>query len=103
MCKHTPGPWDYGTVLSNETRYYQGIYSKAGRPLGVIYGDANHNWTNEDRANVQLVTAAPKLLAAAEQALALLLTIQDEQEGPLPMPWPEIQALEDAIKSTEDK
>jgi hypothetical protein len=37
----------------------------------------------------------------AKVTLAKLRTIQEREEGPLSMPWPEIQALEETIRRVE--
>lgn len=62
--KPTPGPWNAGTVEGNETRYVQPYFSGSGRCIGVVYGDIDHKWTDEHRANAQLIAAAPELLEA---------------------------------------
>ena len=66
--KSTPGPWNTGTVLSNETRYTQPIFTDKGRCLGEVYGNINHSWTDEHRANARLIAAAPDLLEACKYA-----------------------------------
>ena len=73
--KSTPGPWNTGTVLSNETRYTQPIFTDKGRCLGEVYGNINHSWTDEHRANARLIAAAPDLLDACELAYCKLLDL----------------------------
>ena len=41
------------------------------------------------------------LLNAAKEAAMLLHRIQDATEGPMQYPWPEIEALEEAIAEAE--
>jgi hypothetical protein len=38
-----------------------------------------------------------RLIQAAEEALRILKLAQEEQEGPMQMPWPEIEELEQAV------
>lgn len=53
----TRRPWITGTVDSNETRYFQPIWSE-GRCVGIVYGEVNHKWTDEHRANAHLIVTA---------------------------------------------
>jgi hypothetical protein len=39
----------------------------------------------------------------AKATLAKLRTIQEREEGPLSMPWPEIQTLEETIRRVEEE
>ncbi|MDP2735625.1 MAG: hypothetical protein Q8P12_05465 [bacterium] len=63
----TPGPWTTGTVEANETRYTQPIFTPAGKCIGVVYGDVDHKWTDEHRANAALIANAPAMAARIEE------------------------------------
>ena len=44
----------------------------------------------------------PSLLEASKEALRVLTLVQiEEEKDPLPMPWPVIQDLEEAIRKEE--
>ena len=42
-----------------------------------------------------------RAIKEAKATLAKLRAIQEEEEGPLSMPWPEIQQLEETIRRVE--
>lgn len=86
--QHTPGPWTLETV-----RTTSGMCHKVG-PFPWRNGQMNHaciyvdgSFTNsrtseiagELAANARLIAAAPDLLDAAKQALAIIREIQDEE------------------------
>ena len=43
-----------------------------------------------------------RAIKEAKATLAKLRTIQEREEGPLSMPWPEIQTLEETIRRVEE-
>jgi hypothetical protein len=44
-----------------------------------------------------------RVVKEAKATLAKLRTIQEAEEGPLSMPWPEIQTLEETIRRVEEE
>ena len=67
--KHTPGPWDiremgdanqYCILRENDTKWLIGFFQN-----GEI-------WTNEQAANARLIAAAPELLEALTELLAVV-------------------------------
>ena len=64
MSKFTKGPW-YLSMHGGE--HSQGIYSEArARDIALVYNDCDKD---EDRANANLLVAAPDLLEALEEFL----------------------------------
>ena len=72
MSKHTPGPWFHHGSSGSEHTAGGFIKSSAERNSGPlicsIYGTDGQPY----KANAQLISAAPDLLAAAERVLAKL-------------------------------
>lgn len=91
--KHTPGPWE----PKPETNYCPAQVWADGRLLADVFGESR----DARKANASLIAAAPSLLAAAKDALLLLQSVQALEEHPDAMPWPEIDNLEQAIRSAE--
>lgn len=65
MNQHTPGPWDWrrGRLMHGDS------VDDAGYPMPEIALESNYG-TSE--ANARLIAAAPDLLAALEQIVAIL-------------------------------
>lgn len=92
--KHTPGPWE----PKPETNYCPAQVWADGRLLADVFGESR----DAREANARLIATAPTLLAAAKDALQILQSVQAENElNPDAMPWPEIDNLEQAIRSAE--
>lgn len=62
---HTPGPW--GCVNTSNHAHDYRLTKPDGSPLPV---NAPYNDHSEQRANTQLIAAAPELLAALEWAMS---------------------------------
>ena len=94
--KHTPGPWDVQDV-------FEGRIPIDAPQKSTGYDGATEiclvSAEDDERqgANARLIAAAPDMLAALEKCVSLLNRIQESEDGPLPMPWPEIQEAEAAI------
>lgn len=104
MSAHTPGPW--ALVPRSE------CYGRQPEP-GVewVVSDGRLGWVcvgpgwddeyrDESYANARLIAAAPELLAACVDALALLRTVPDEFAMP---DHPVFGALRDAIAKAEGR
>ena len=72
--KHTPGPWRIGTSSGplKELGFNDppAIYGKNNNSVLAILGGGSIHFENA-KANARLIAAAPDLLEACEQALAL--------------------------------
>jgi hypothetical protein len=67
---HTPGPWTVGDDSPND---YEGpMIDTRDRVVAVITIDHENESTPEERANAQLISAAPDLLAALQAAVEYL-------------------------------
>jgi len=92
---YTKGPW----VVGNDAEESEGMYS--------IWYDNNGTGVEiagriGEKANAQLIVGVHDLLEAAKVAIKLLNSIQQkEEEGFMPIPWPEIDKLEQAILKVE--
>lgn len=70
--KHTPGPWTFETVQTSSGLCHKVgpfPFSKGEDNHACVYVDSNY-WSAADelKANAQLISAAPDLLAALEEA-----------------------------------
>jgi hypothetical protein len=87
---HTPEPWWHGKLPAwlhatpelHEISIYHGEISES--PDWIGYVDRTSKSVEEFKANVRLVTAAPKLLRALEQTLNALC---NETFGKCETPW----------------
>ena len=86
---HTPGPWHRNI---KPTRKYGTIF--AGRNTHVAYLAVNGLSDDEIEDNCNLVTAAPDLLAALQDAEFLLRQIS--------INWKEAAAMKDSAKRSAD-
>ena len=69
--KHTPGPWQVEPRTENGT-YYVSIPRKDGTIFTSSWVAQVGPFNDEDEANARLVAAAPELLEACEDMVALL-------------------------------
>ena len=81
MSKHTPGPWVW-------RKNYRGLDGPGGAVIldyasyeGMWVPDYAGDWAE---ANARLIAAAPELLAAVEDALAIFEFGPDDQTVPAP-------------------
>ena len=86
MSKHTPAPWEIEPINITETRkinkfdeykVIKGMKSYKKEIMQVISGVNSGDWTNEDKANANLIAAAPDLLNAAQKAYDKLIKLQN--------------------------
>lgn len=95
MTKHTPGSWaigEDGDVYAD--RGAACVARIVGAPDGIT----------EAQANARLISAAPDLLEAARDALALLREMRRrEEEDWYDMPSPTEDALDLAIRKAEGR
>ena len=68
--KHTPGPWKIGTKYKTDI-YGDGLGGKLIARVGM----------SPDNADARLIAAAPELLAALQEIVALENTESDEWDG----------------------
>lgn len=66
---HSPGPWDHTAVDLQNIRY-RDVVSVRGPDGKPIFGICWHQDEDRIEANVRLVLAAPKLLAALQRIVA---------------------------------
>jgi len=92
MSAHTPGPWHYKPHAADSN--YMLIFCSSDQHEG----DTLRGYCGE--ANARLIAAAPELLAACVDALALLRTVPDEFAMP---DHPVFGALRDAIAKAEGR
>lgn len=99
MPKHTPEPW---VVYRNETaNYYPDFYIKSDGPNPRVICKVVIESTADDLANLALLSAAPKLLAACKAAVSFGEGHPETTPG-----WYETRlqtqiALRDAIEAAE--
>ena len=95
MTPHTPTPWevkDHSYIFANK------------KLVGRIQGFTLSDETNEANAAyiVKAVNAHEGLVKAAKNALETLKSVQaDTEDDNMPMPWPEIDELEQALAALE--
>lgn len=68
--KHTPGPWRFSLSIPDRSFESQ-VWDAEGRAL-LFFADGRSVGTEAD-ANARLIAAAPDLLAALQEAEAMLL------------------------------
>ena len=70
MSKHTPGPW--------KTRYIKTLNPAIATEESIVatVNSVNPQNPEERIANARLIAAAPDLLAAVEEAIELIMTLQ---------------------------
>lgn len=69
--KHTPGPWDKIQHREGDSRV------GAKTLIAIVYSEAYKDTENQ-KANANLIAAAPDLLEAAQQALRILESMPNE-------------------------
>ncbi|MDQ2785773.1 MAG: hypothetical protein M3Y58_12310 [Chloroflexota bacterium] len=80
--KATPGPWTAHTFQCDGGRQEAGAQIDAGeRPIGVVWGHDGLSYSPaagfyESLANAHLIAAAPDMYDALDDALGLLVQIQ---------------------------
>ncbi len=91
MSKHTPGPWVASEYVGppfhageRGSRVDAAAASDypATRPIAIVHGD-NAVWlgVGAAEANARLIAAAPRLLAVAEELIALDLSCHQADDG----------------------
>jgi hypothetical protein len=113
MSAHTPGPWSVGSETVTRHDYPEpydsftvAVRSANGASVANLCGGNQHLpfiGEQEYRANVRLIAAAPELLAALHQAVAIIRVFVDVDDTR----WShlrdaaELQAIEAAIAKAE--
>ncbi len=71
MSKHTQGPWKYGIELSSRSKEWLISFDAGyrGRGIGIAETKAG---SGQEEANARLISAAPELLDALEEAVCAL-------------------------------
>ena len=84
---HTPGPWDYNDSFDNNTVR---ITDDTGKILYIIceVGDwANRDYDKEWFHNMELIAAAPDLLAEVKRLHEVLVTLKGTIDGYIRDEW----------------
>lgn len=100
MPKHTPGPWEVADDNRDTVRVHRvGPIPKGKRysiaSLGVGRGD------KEDKANAQLIAAAPNLLSAAKRMLEAVHSKDPAEPGTQRPDGGAVMSLKGAIAKAE--
>lgn len=77
MIKHTPGPWSTNKEAQwydREAPFYE-VFDESGLVTGLVKRWSDHE--DESHSNARLIAAAPELL----EALVQMLAIHDEPSG----------------------
>jgi hypothetical protein len=93
--KHTPGPWNMGLALggSEFTKAFI-VFAQNGENQGVAYVAAK-KWCTEEtcRANAQLISASPDLLAACEAMIGVC------EEQCIALGWASVEQYQAEMKT----
>lgn len=94
---YTPGPWDLQEVRTSIGRAFRigsGDMLTAGPGCCIVYDDYPGNLDNQRAANARLISAAPDLL----EALKNLVAIYDDEFG---IVAPEMDAARAALSKAD--
>jgi hypothetical protein len=78
---HTPGPWEANGSFVQLPRHNHETICRVGYPFPCGTSSEVRSASEVLYANAKLIAAAPNLLAACEQALALLGTDEESANG----------------------